>query len=219
MKKAIHAREWIRFSSLLVVLAVGFSSCKTSNIVSSTAPILELPLGKIAIFQDSFKYMSILTDKVLNSANYLPKIAHQSLFIWSRKTLKQKSFEVINEVPFAPPNGASIIPAAASHLATNVLTQLQTHIESNGATYILLLSGLVKVGSTGGWDPLSGIITSNNSYTRIKAYMINVTNGKVLWRNEIQLRVIPAVGKKEFPQAIDILFQPLKSVHHEETLD
>lgn len=218
MKRAIQVREWIRFSFLLIALTVGFSACKTSNVVSSTVPVLELPLGKIAIFQDSFKYMSIMTDKILNPSSYQPKIAHQSLFLWSRKTLKQKPFEVINEVPFAPPNGASIIPATASHLTAKVLAQLQEHVEANDATYMLLLSGLVKVGSTGSWDPLSGIITSDNSYTRIKAYMINATSGKILWRNEVQLRIIPTIGKKEFPQAIDILFQPLKSIRHEKTL-
>lgn len=218
MKRAIHLREWIQFSFLLIVLALGFSACKTSNVISSTVPVIELPSGKIAIFQDSFKYMSIMTDQVLNSSSYQPKTAHQSLFLWSRKALKQKPFEVINEVPLAPPNKASIIPAAASHLAANVLAQLQDPIQTSGASYILLLSGLVKVGSTGGWDLLSGIITSDNSYTRIKAYMINATNGKILWRNEVQLRIIPSVGKREFPQAIDLLFQPLKSVRNEKTL-
>lgn len=65
----------------------------------------------------------------------------------------------------------------------------------------------VKIGPGGSWDPNTGAITSAMNSGHLRAAILDTRGGRVWWRNEVYLREVPRVDRKNYRRAVDALYQ------------
>lgn len=187
-------------------------ACSSSkNIVSGTEKAVTVSnKADIWIFPPTLNYESIQTESPVSSPSFRLAEVGIVLVNQSQTLFEQKGFQIhLKEqgVPFLTSNQQ--LDLFRPIIPENLLADLHT-LSKSSSPNILVLDLKVKVGTGGSWDPYSGAITSKNHNSRLRAVIIDGSEGKVLWRNEVQLRDIPSPNKKNFLDAIQILFQTLK---------
>lgn len=203
----------------LLLIVILFTSCETTRVITASVPEVQIDKGRVAILQTNLRYISIEDDETLTPATYQADQTQEFLYKQLQQVVFRKGLQNLEEskieIAVLPPSEQLVLPK----LSQESIQIMQKWAKPFGFPYVLALSGIVKVGQAGSWDPFSGAISSNNSYTRIKGVLINTELGTILWRNEVQLRAIPMADKKDLIESIQALFQNLKTVNHEKATD
>ncbi len=209
---------------VLLVTLLLFSSCATtSQHISSNSgkEASYIAHEKIIIMPPILKYMSISNDATLPQTNYKGEEAGVFLVSYSTELLSKKGFSVLDTTALSEKDskfktayngilGERINPFRLSS-TPELADDLKVLAESSDNADILIFMVRVKVGPDGTWNPFNGAITSNSSYTRLKALLVETKNGRSLWKNEVQLREIPDPESSDYKKAVKLLLENLKT--------
>jgi len=208
-----------------LIIFLLFTSCATTSRHISSSSGKEVSIianKKIIIMPVILRYESITNDAPLPQAAYKGKEAGAFLVSHSAEILSKEGFSVLNAKALSDEDSTfkttynrildERINLFRSSLSTYLANDLKTFDESSDNANILVLLLRVKVGSSGTWDPYGGAITSGNSYTRLKAVLVETKSGRSLWKNEVQLREIPKPDSPNYKKAVSLLFENLKTL-------
>jgi hypothetical protein len=196
---------------LLLLCLTELQSCTSSQTIVSASEnsIVISKQADIWMLPPTLHYESIQTEATLSASDYQGAEVGNLLQNESKAALEQKGFQVYLKEKVVPIHNRQL-DLFRPVIPEDLLAGLHTIGGSSSSLNILVLDLKVKVGEGGSWDAYSGAITSKNHYAKLRAILIDASEGKVLWRNEVQLRDLPKPGKKNFSQAIQTLFQTIK---------
>jgi len=207
-------------SSIVFLLLVWFvlsCSCATKPIAISHSPVSECTLGQqtsVFIMQPLLKFERIESETDIPADNYGGKAIESGIVRAAKTTLASRKFSIVD---YRKQTGKTAeiccqVCSLSSRLSQGVvddnskglLGSLGGQVEGRTA---LLNSLKVKVGSGGSWDPNSGAITSSNTYSVLRAALLNCEEGSVLWKNQVLLRQLPKPGDPKFNEALMLLYE------------
>ncbi len=209
--------------ALIIVFLLVTSCATTSRHISSNSgkEVSIIAHKKIIIMPAILRYESISNDAELPQATYKGEEAGAFLVGHSAEILSKEGFGVMHADALSYEDSKyrtaynrildERINLFRSSLSTGLANDLKAFGESLNNANILVILLRVKVGSSGTWDPFSGAITSESSYTRLKAILVETKSGRSLWKNEVQLREIPKPGNPNYKKAVNLLFENLKT--------
>ncbi|NOZ26085.1 MAG: hypothetical protein GXO94_08380 [Nitrospirae bacterium] len=230
LKKEIHifagtAMRVLVLSAVapLLTLLLLSSCASTSQHISSSSEKKATYIAheKIIIMPAVLKYVSISNDAPLPPATYKGEEAGAFLVSYSSELLSKKGFSVLNAKALSSEDSkfrkayneilGERISLFRSSSNPDLTEDMKVLAESSNNAGILIFMLRVKVGPSGTWNPYTGAITSSSSYTRLKALLVETGSGRKLWKNEVQLREIPAPESHGYKDAVKLLLENLKT--------
>lgn len=191
----------------------GIQACSSSkNIVSGTEKAIMISNeDSIWLLHPTLNYESIQTEAPIFSPSFQVPEVEVVLVNHSQAQFEEKGFQIhTNGKSASFFTGNRQLELFRPTIPENILSDLQAFGKSSSSSNFLVLDLKVKVGTGSSWNPVSGAISSKNHISRLRAVLIDVSEGRVLWRNEVQLRDLPSPNKKNFLDAIQQLFQTIK---------
>lgn len=210
------------FSLLSVVAALTslalFTACVSSPVVvpktTDLAPEINRDLS-ILIIPPCLKFESIQDEKPLKASDYNGDAIEKRMIAVAQQALNSKGFaahdretDSRSSTPETDNRFYSLSPKLSQGVVSDGDKRYMKQLASTDDRLSVLVSYIkVKVGTGAAWNPMSGIIRSDNSSCFLHSALIHCTTGQVLWKNQIFLRELPQIESESFSDSLDLLYR------------
>lgn len=144
--------------------------------------------------------VTALTDKAIATlkAKHIPEAAYVSGGNLSveQKALAEQASALANRLVRENPDPEAI-------------RFIQGLAATNESVAVLVQYVRVKVGPSGGWDPIYGAITSGASSSHFRAALLDCQTGRRLWESSVLLRELPDSNSSDFNKVLKNLYSTL----------
>ena len=201
-----------------VILLSALTSCATAPpIATFDDPSSNFPItlkDDILVLPPVLTYENLQNEQRLSAAEFGGPAIEKILFNSAKSVVISRNLSVVELAAIKETNEREtfskirpIIPNLSQGVIDGNASSILTDFYSRTNNQVILVNYLrVKVGTSGGWNPNSGAITSSDSKSVFYAALIQGDTGQILWRNQVLLREIPKLKNPLFSDSLKLLF-------------